>query len=180
MSEVRFPSEFRLDILRREHPRKAFTSGNVDVDRWLRSFALQQQEKRLSSTKVLLHVPDGGISGYYTLATGQVDFGELPVKLVKRLPKRALPVAVLAWLGIHTDFQRQGLGERLLSQALLDCHQASVSFPFVAIIVDCIDDSAVRFYSRFDFALLPGHYRRMFLGYNELDAMLNSQSGKSL
>ena len=37
------------------------------------------------------------IAGCCMLATGQVDFSDLAVDATKRLPRRALPVAILAW-----------------------------------------------------------------------------------
>jgi hypothetical protein len=46
---------------------------------------LQQQEKHLSSTRVLLD-PDGAIAGFYTLATGQVDCSDLPADVLRQLP----------------------------------------------------------------------------------------------
>jgi hypothetical protein len=58
------------------------------------------------------------IAGYYSLATGQVDFGDHPPGIVKGLPRRTLPVAVLAWLGSDASQQGRGLGQRLLAQAL--------------------------------------------------------------
>jgi hypothetical protein len=60
-------------------------------------------------TKVLLD-PSGEIAGYYSLATAQADFGDLPAEITKRLPRRGLPLAVLAWLarGSH----REGGGGR--------------------------------------------------------------------
>src|SRR5437762_1961411 len=101
---VRFPNGYRLEPLRRDHARDDFTSGQMAVDRWLRAQAWQSQQKRLSATRLLL-AADDRIAGYFTLATGQVDFGDLPAELVKKLPRRALPVAMLAWLGIATDQQ---------------------------------------------------------------------------
>jgi len=41
---------------------------------------LQHQAKRLSATRVLV-AEDNRLAGYYTLATGQVDFGDLPPDL---------------------------------------------------------------------------------------------------
>ena len=72
--------------------------------------------------------------GYYTLAAGQVDFGDLPVEATKHLPRRMLPVAVLAWLGINVAHEGQGLGRRLLAQALRDCYEAGKTFAFIAVI----------------------------------------------
>ncbi|MEZ4314162.1 MAG: GNAT family N-acetyltransferase [Polyangiaceae bacterium] len=152
---VRFPPGFRCERLRREHPRTAFSSGQEALDAWLARQALQNHEKHLSVTRVLLDT-GARIAGYYTLATGQVDFGDLPSDLAKKLPRRALPVAVLAWLGVDKKHQGQGLGARLLAQALADCHAAGQTFAFVAVILDCIDDSAKSFYQRWDFQELPG------------------------
>jgi len=138
VSAILFPDGFRLEPLRRNHPRKHFTSGVEPVDDWLGTKALQHHEKHLSVTKVLLDEA-GAIPGYFTLATGQVDFGDLPVELTKRLPRRLLPVAVLAWLGVSTGQQGQGLGRLLLAQALRDCHEAGKTFTFIAVFLDCLN-----------------------------------------
>jgi GNAT superfamily N-acetyltransferase len=168
---VRFPEGFRLERRRRDHPRKQFKCGEAEVDDWLATKALQNQEKHLSVTKVLLH-ESGAIAGSYTLATGQVDFADLPVEVAKRLPNRLLPVAVLAWLGVATERQGQGLGRLLLAQALRDCYEAGQTFAFIAVILDCLNDSAKAFYQRWDFAELPGHPYRLFLGAKRLQAMM--------
>lgn len=171
MSDVRFPEGFRLERLKRAHPRKTFRSGAAEVDDWLARNALQNQDKHLSVTRVLLD--DGGaIAGYYTLATGQVDFGDLPAEEARKLPRRLLPVAVLAWLGVSEARQRQGLGRLLLAQALRDCYEAGKTFAFVAVLLDCINESAKAFYQRFDFAELPGHPYRLFLSAAKLEAMM--------
>lgn len=171
MNGVRFPDGFRLERLARGHPRKAFASGQAEVDDWLKAKALQNQDKHLSATKVLLN-ESGTIAGYYTLATGQVDFGDLPAEVAKKLPRRLLPVAVLAWLGVAADRHGRGLGKLLLASALRDCHEAGQTFAFVAVILDCIDDNAKAFYQHYDFAELPGHPYRLFLGAAQLEAMM--------
>lgn len=167
---VLLPEGWRLEPLRREHPRKGFRSGQGGVDRWLATLALHQQEKRLSATKALIDA-DGLIAGYYTLATGQVDFGDLPAEVARHLPKRMLPVAVLAWLGVRADLHGRGLGRLLLALALRDFHEASRTFAFVAVVVDCVDDAAKAFYRRFDFEELPGRPYRLFLSAGRLAAM---------
>jgi GNAT superfamily N-acetyltransferase len=166
-----FPTAFRLESLRREHPRSRFQSGDPKVDDWLRTKALQHQRKHLSVTKVLVD-RTGVIAGYYTLATGQVDFADLPAELFRRLPRRAMPVAVLAWLGVGAAYQGQGLGGSLLARALRDCHDASGTFAFVAVILDCTSDRARSFYKHWDFEPLPGHPYRLFLSAQRLQAMM--------
>lgn len=172
MRDVQFPPGFRLERLAKSHPRKGFASGQPQVDDWLATRALQSQDKHLSVTRVLLDEASA-IAGYYTLATGQVDFGDLPADMAKQLPRRMLPVALLAWLGVAADRHGQGLGRSLLAQALRDCYDAGQTFAFIAVILDCVDEAARDFYRHFDFAELPGHPYRLFLSAAQLDAMMN-------
>jgi len=144
------------------------------VDDWLATKALQNQDKRLSATKVLIG-PSQRIAGFYTLATAQVGFGDLPPELLRRLPRRDLPVAVLAWLGIDANHQGQGLGRRLLAQALRDCYLASQTFPVVAVILDCVDEAAKSFYRRWDFREVPGYPHRLYLSWQQVEAMMRSE-----
>jgi GNAT superfamily N-acetyltransferase len=171
VNAVGFPEGFQLELLCRDHPRRNFRSGQGQVDDWLATKALQHQDKHLSVTKVLLDEARV-IAGYYTLATGQVDFSDLPPEVVRRLPRRQLPVAILAWLGIRSESQGQGLGRLLLAQALRDCFDAGQTFAFVAVILDCIDDAAKAFYQHYDFQELPGHPYRLFLTTKQLQAMM--------
>ncbi len=173
MKEIRVPPGMTWEALRKEHPRKAFRSGVSAVDDWLRTQALQHQSRHLSVTKILLD-SEGVITGYFTIATGQVDFGDLPTEIFRKLPRRALPVAVLAWLGVETSQQGRGLGRILLAQALRDCYEAGKTFAFVAVVLDAVDEQAKSFYQRWDFAELPGHPYRLFLTAGQLDALMNS------
>lgn len=176
MNGVQFPRGFRLEPLQKSHSRRQFDCGQVAVNDWLRAKAWQNQEKRLSATKVLLD-GDGAIAGYYTLATGQVDFADLPPDLVRKLPRRALPVAIVAWLGVSRAHQGQKLGSLLFAQALRDCHGAGQTFAFVAVILDCVDDRAKSFYQLWDFAELPGNPFRLFLSSQTLTAMMTQSAG---
>ena len=170
MNGVVFPVDFSFMKLERAHPRAKFDCRQPKVDQWLRTKALRHQDKHLSVTKALLS-PAGRIAGFYSLATGQVDFSDLPTEIVHKLPRRPLPVAVLAWLGVNIHHQGLGLGQSLLAQALQDCHDAGQSFALFAVIIDCISESAKSFYLQWDFAELPGHPFRLYLSANALAAM---------
>jgi hypothetical protein len=171
MKPIIFPDSWVIEWLRQTHPRDKFSCGHETVDDWLRTKAWQSQKKQLSATKVLID-NQGQIVGYYTLSSGQIDFSELPPNEAKQLPRRQLPVAVLPWLGVNRQYHRQGLGERLLGQALRDCYVASKTFPFVAIVLDCVDDNAKTFYLTFDFQELPSHPFKLYLSAKALSAIL--------
>jgi len=168
---IRFPAGFRLEGLRHNHDRRSFRCGENAVEEWLASKALQHQEKHLSATKVLLDAQNK-ITGYYTLATGQVDFSDLPTDLRRGLPRRLLPVAILAWFAVGSDRQGQGLGTYLLAQALRDCYEAGKTFAFVAVLLECINDAAKAFYLKREFKEVPGRPYRLYLSAKRLEAMM--------
>jgi GNAT superfamily N-acetyltransferase len=168
-AKVTFPTKFLEDGRRRQGWHQGLWQDKVDD--WLSTKVLQHQEKHLSVTKVLLEGA-GAIAGYYTLATGQVELGDLPAGATNRLPRRALSVAVLAWLGAGTSHQGQGLGRLLQAQALRDCHEAGQTFAFIVVLLDCVNDAAKAFYQHFDFEELPGHPYRLFLSAKRLAAMI--------
>jgi len=173
VKEVRFPAEFHLERLTRSQARVGFDSGQPAVNDWLATKALQQQEKHMSVTKVLL-APQNNIAGYFTLAIGQVDFSDLPADIARRLPRRRLPVAIVAWLGVSVEHQGRGLGKLLLAQALRDCHSAGQTFAFVAVVIDCLDDKSKAFYQMWDFHELPGHPYRLFLTSAQLTELMRT------
>jgi GNAT superfamily N-acetyltransferase len=171
VSDVQFPAGFRLEQLRRDHPRKVFRSGQPAVDAWLATKALQHQTKHLSATKALVDQA-GRIAGFYTLVPAQIDFSELPADLGRHLPHRLLPAALVAWLGVDSASQGRGFGSRLLAQALRDCWEGSKVFPFVLVVLDCVDDNSKAFYQKCGFAQLPGHPYRLYLSAQQLEAMM--------
>ena len=176
MKSVEFPAGFILERLDRNHRRGEFRSGESAVDDWLVTKAAQHQEKRLSVTHVLVDLRNRRVVGFYTLATGQVDFTALPGDITRRLPHRQLPVAVLAWFGVDRDYQARSLGRRLLAQALRDCYEAGKTFPFVAVVLDCLNDNAKNFYLRWGFTELPGKPNRLYLSGRRLEAMMRRET----
>ncbi len=153
---------------------RGLSSNRMAIDTWLALQALQNKQKHLSITRVLID-EKGHIAGYYTLATGQVDFADLPGEVARNLPRRALPIALVAWLGVDERFKGRGLGTRLFASALSDCHNAGRTFPFVAVVIDCIDLEAKFFYQRWDFKEIPGRPMRLFLATKTLEALMGKQ-----
>ncbi len=171
MRSIQWPENFSIEQLEKRHKRSVFFSGVDEVGEWLKKNARQAQKKKLSITRGLLKEPDT-VAGYYTLAMGQVCFDELPHKIARKLPRTLIPIITLAWLGIDKQDQEKGFGERLLAQALSDCHYTGQIMPFVAVLLDCINVSAKEFYKRYDFEELPGHPMKLMLPWKLLDRMM--------
>ena len=83
-------------------------------------------------------------------------------------------MAVLAWLGIDAKYQGRGLGKRLLATALRDCYDASQSFAFIAVLLDCIDLPAKAFYEQFHLDELPGHPMRLFISFQMPEKLMQA------
>lgn len=63
----------------------------------------------------------------------------------------------------------------MLATSLLVCYEASRTFAFIAVILDCADVQAKRFYQRFDFAELPGYPLRLYLPFKSLEALARAR-----
>ena len=67
-----------------------------------------------------------------------------------------LPATLLGRLAIDSTYKRQRFGELILIDALKRSYETSLtSIGSMAVIVDPIDDGAIKFYSNYGFILLP-------------------------
>ena len=169
---VKFPPPLQIEILNKNHNKKLFSSGDEQVDSWLKTKARQSQDKNISRTKVL--VDGNNIVGFYSLVMYHVNFDELPPEINRKLPKTLVPAIKLAWLGVDTNYKGRGLGKRLLANALVDCYKMGQLIPFCAVILDCINSEIKSFYESFDFIEVPGHSLKMALSWKALQMMYES------
>lgn len=142
--------------------KESFNCGKPLLDAYLHKQAKQDVKRRLSACFIL---PDGKeIKGYYTLSTASVERRLLPQEIIKKLPPSYsdLPAILLGRLAINKNYQGQGLGETILMDALKRSYFASMQVGSMAVIVDPLDEDAVKFYQRYDFILLPDS-GKMFL-----------------
>ena len=72
-------------------------------------------------------------------------------------------------LAVSNDYRGDGWGKLLIMDALyrsLGIIQATASF---AVVVEAIDDEAVRFYQRFDFQAFPDRTFKLFRTMKNID-----------
>jgi ribosomal protein S18 acetylase RimI-like enzyme len=87
----------------------------------------------------------------------------LPMKHANRFPNFPLPVARLARLAVDVRYQRQGLGDLLLADALQRCLRLSAEIGMVGVIVDAKDEQARGWYERYEFERLPDSLLSLWL-----------------
>jgi predicted N-acetyltransferase YhbS len=135
------------------HLLEDFDSGKASLDDWLVRHARQAQASGSAKTFV---VADGRrVTGYFSLAVGQVDSVEAPERIRKGMGQYPIPVVLLARLAVDHAYQGQGIGVGMLQDAirrtLLIAEQAGIR----AMLTHPIDVDADAFYRRFGFVSSP-------------------------
>jgi GNAT superfamily N-acetyltransferase len=162
----------RIEPLSAAHDRTTFACGSDALDRYLRTQASQDVEKRVAAAFVLTEPPSREVLGFYTLAAASVLLRDLPSAIGRRLPKYPqVPATLLGRLAVDQRVRGRGHGELLLLDALARSLAASATIGAAAVIVDAKDDAARRFYERYGFVALPGHPRRLYLPMRTVAAL---------
>jgi GNAT superfamily N-acetyltransferase len=147
---------WQIEPLRKSHDRSRFACGVPALDDYLARFARQNHESGIAKTFVAV-VPGSPrrVLGYYSISAGAIERDNLPANAAKRFPNFPIPVARLARLAVDREFQRHGLGEHLMMDALGRVLRASADIGIVAMLIDAKDDKAKRFCGRYEFESLP-------------------------
>ena len=154
-----------FEPLAKHHYRAAFSCGNESLDDYLKKTARQDASRKVAAPFVLIEAVDPKtILGYYTLSAFSVDLGDLPEDVIRRLPRYPnVPVTLLGRLAVDQRQQGRGLGEFLLMDALYRSLAQSSQIGAIGVVVDAIDDQAVRFYRHFNFLPFQDKPNRLFL-----------------
>jgi GNAT superfamily N-acetyltransferase len=149
-------AQFHVEPLGREHDRAAFTCGKDPLDDYLKKTI--NQDVRRNMTRAFVLAPDDDptvIAGFYTLSQFSIDPGTLPENLAKKYPKLPLPCTLIGRLAVAVSYQKQGLGDALLSHALERSYDAGQEIAAIGVVVDALDDEAESFYLNSEFIPLP-------------------------
>lgn len=154
-----------VEPLERHHDRTSFSCGNPALDQYLKERARQDARRYVAAPFVLIPAPgEKTILGYYTLSSFAIDLAELPEDTARKLPSYPnVPVTLLGRLAVDQRHAGQGYGEFLLMDALHRSLTQSSQIAAVAVVVDAIDDNAVRFYRHFNFTPFTDRPNRLFL-----------------
>lgn len=144
------------------HDRKIFDCGNGELNYWLSAVAQQHRAKGLSSTYVAVESDiSTEILGFYALSLTELRGDEIPLAWAKKLPQK-VPVFRLGRLAISKNYQRMGLGGRLLANVISRVKKLSFEVGGVGILVDA-KPSAISFYEQYGFECLADHPQKLFL-----------------
>ena len=144
------------------YEKATFTSGNEHLDNYIRKQASQDVKRKLASCFVLA---DGKrIQGFYTLSNAGIPKSDVPESIQKKIPRayESLPVTLLGRLAVNEADKGKGFGAMLLIDALKRAFEATKVIGSIAVVVDPIDENAVRFYEKYGFIQLPDSGKMFF------------------
>lgn len=164
-------SDFRIELLGSQHAREAFTCSSEPLQKYLRNQGKQDTRKHAAVVYVL--TPDGRtIAGYYTLSQFSVQLHDIPPDIARRLARYPdIPATLIGRLAVDDKYRGQGLGEKLLLDALQRCLVHSRQIASCAVIVDAKDEQAKSFYEKYGLLELPEIPNRLFLSMATVEQM---------
>ncbi len=164
-------NQFLTVPLNSKHKKSEFNCGTIYLDNYIQKQAKQDIKRKLSTCFVLSNEINE-IKGFYTLSNAGISREFIPKKIRNKLPRAysSLPVTLLGRLAINSKNKGQGLGRLLLIDALKRSLEVSKVIGSMAVVVDPIDENAVKFYDKFGFILLPDS-KKMFLAMKTIEQL---------
>ena len=156
------PAPFRFDALGDGHDRAGFRCGDKALDGYFQTQATQDIRRRIANCFVVVETTTSQVAAFYTLSAASIPLVDLPPDEAKRLPRYpTLPAVRIGRLAVDRRFQRRGLGELMLMNAVHRTVQdAAAAF---ALLVDAKNDQAAAFYQRYGFRPIVSKPRTLFL-----------------
>ncbi len=148
--------------LKSEHERTLFDCGSEPLNKYLKAYALQNQNRGLVRNYVCCD-QKGAVKGFYSLVFGQLNSNELPPIIVKGSGKYPIPIMLLALLGVDKEYQNIKLGSALLKDAILRTIRAAEIGGLKLLIVHAKDVNAQKFYEKHGFCPSLVDPLKMFL-----------------
>lgn len=161
--------EYRVEPLGAAHDRSAFVSGIPELDQYLRHQAGQDARRKVAAPFVMVG-RDSAILGYYTLSAYSIKLGQLPERIVRRLPRYPLlPATLLGRLAVASSHRGQRLGRFLLMDALHRSWRNTSEVASVGVVVEALDEAARAFYLHHEFIQFLDHDRKLFLAMSTIE-----------
>jgi ribosomal protein S18 acetylase RimI-like enzyme len=152
---------FRLEPLGKHHDRAKFACGVENLDSYLKIQAPQDMRRKANAVFVLTPLDSSNrIAGYFTLCASRLAPGTIPDEARKHIPRYPVVSATLIGrLAVSTAFQCQRLGSLVLAEALRKTYENASIVGSSMVVVDAINERAVRFYQAHGFIKLPESMR---------------------
>ena len=144
--------EYKLVSIKDIQQKSRLKSFDCEIDvlnEFLSKYAQKNDKLGIGKTFIALNQQDK-IVGYFTLATAQVAYQEIPDDYRGKLPKYPIPALRIARLAVDKELEGKGVGKWLLAQAFIKIIQVADVTGIYFIIVDAKETSK-SFYEHYGF-----------------------------
>ena len=142
-----------LDPGKTYYQQKKFDCGNEKINKFVANSLKKQVRDGLSQCFVLLDATDSNrFIGFYTLCAFAINAPELAAHSAGSLPGR-VPCSRLVMLGVDKNFQKRGLGKRLMKSVFQKTMNAAKEIGIYGLYLDA-DEDAYDFYDDLGFVTL--------------------------
>jgi GNAT superfamily N-acetyltransferase len=156
-----------------------FDCGNLQLNEFLRRYAVKDQKRMFGVTYVAVYCANGlcQVIGYFTLANTSIPRQWLPEVLLKGLPKyQSMPAFLLGRLAVDKNHQGKHIGEVLLSHCFEHCLGISKLSGARYLIADA-KESAVTWYERYNFRKIEesstSHSTKMYVDLTVINSAIH-------
>jgi ribosomal protein S18 acetylase RimI-like enzyme len=166
---------YKIELLAKSHAREGFDCGSEPLNAFLKQTARQHAARGISRTFVMVdeHATEPKpILGFFSLNICQVKSESLSPEEAKKLPRHVSGVR-LGRLAVAKDYQRQGIGKKLLVGAMEKFMEIFNRAGGIGLFVDAKDQEAKRYYERFGFVSLPTNELELFLPVKTIQQALH-------
>lgn len=169
--ELSIEEGFEIDIFDKNKNIKTsdFTCGVEGLNTYVRQQLSQDVKRGLAVCYCVQK--NNSLIGFYTLSSSTVEASEyLTIKkgVGRYLP---VPVTLIGRLAVDVDSQGNDLGGMLILDAIKRSIASSKHVASKSLIVDAINDNAVKFYEKFGFVLIPDSMK-MLLTMEEAEGLI--------
>lgn len=152
------------------YAREDFSCGTPALDMYLKRYASQDMRRNFAVLSVAVKDDINRILGYYTLSNACVDTRIIPDLSRTRFPKyNDIPAIRLGRLAVDRSVQGQGLGARLLANAVIE--STSNTSAWALMVVDAKDSIAYAFYRKFGFESLKDDTNHLVVQRKNLELL---------
>jgi GNAT superfamily N-acetyltransferase len=162
---------FKVEALGDTHVRKGFSCGVESLDRYFQNQASQDMRRKAAAVFVLVGSDDPRrVLGYVTLSAFAVDQGSVPAAARKHIPRYPLVSATLIGrLAVDSRCRSKGYGSLLLGWSLRKACENAAVVGSCMVVVEALDEPAVRFYEAHCFIRLEDP-RRLIIPMRTIEA----------
>ena len=167
--------DLKIEPLAANHDRNGFSCGVDSLDRYLRTQASQDVQRKANGVFILVEpTKPNMVLGYYTLCATGLPQGDVPATARKHVPRYPLVSATLVGrLAVSAARQGERLGALLLADAVRRAYASASTVGSSMLVVDAINERAAAFYEGNGFVRLPDSMR-LVLPMHVIERMLKT------